>query len=389
MKICFFIDNIHYLGGAQRCTIRLANELSRNGDDVTVLYNNKDKKNNYNEYGLDSEVKLEYVKGTDVIAKVLFCWVKLFEFINSHTLLFEHNYNFLKFVYYGRNIFAIKRLQRKIDAENYDYVIGVGAIYSMVLTMLKKNRTKFIGWQHTTSARHFEINNFLLWHQESVFNNALSYLDRYIVLTKSDADYIFKKFGKKVDVIYNPTSFKTSIKEYSEKKTIIAVGRYHSVKGFDLLVEAFNIFHIKKPEWKLKIVGEGTERENLQQMINKFELQNFVILTGKTNNIINEYKESDFLVLSSRMEGMPMTVLEAMECGLPIISFDLPCIREMIDSSQGIIVEYANVVKLAEAMEKLASDQKLREYLGRASKIKAEQFDVSRILKSWKNILKM
>ena len=115
MKICFLIDNIHYMGGAQRCTVRLANEFAKKGNQVTILYNNKDKKNNYNEYGLNNDVKLEYIKGTDLILKALFCWVKVFEKINNNTNLLKDKEKFLSFIYYGRNIFAIKRLQKKID----------------------------------------------------------------------------------------------------------------------------------------------------------------------------------------------------------------------------------------------------------------------------------
>lgn len=388
MKICFLIDNIHYMGGAQRCTVRLANEFAKEGNQVTILYNNKDKKNNYNEYGLNNNVKLEYIKGTDLILKALFCWVKVFEKINNNTNLLKDKEKFLSFIYYGRNIFAIKRLQKKIDTEKYDCVIGVGAVYSMLLTLLKKNGTKFIGWQHSSSVRHFEWKNVLLWHQEAIFKRALLYLDKYIVLTKADANYIKKKFGVDVNVIYNPTSFETSIKDYNETKTILAVGRYHNVKGFDLLIEAFKIFNERNKGWKLRIVGEGEQRQKLQQLINEYDLQRNVLLTGKKENIIEEYRNSDFFVLSSRMEGMPMTVLEAMECGQPIIAFDLPCIPEILTEGQGIIVKNYNIEELANAMELLARNPTLREKIGKKCKDKAQEFNIRKILEKWEALIK-
>lgn len=388
MKICFLTDNIHFLGGAQRCTVRLANELVKKGNEVTILYNNKDIDSNYNEYNLSDKVKLEYIKGTDFLPKIIFFWTKILEKINSETNLLKSNKKLLSFVYYGRNILAIKRLQKKFDTEKYDCVIGVGAIYSMILTLLKKNGTKFIGWQHSSSVRHFEWKNVLLWHQEAIFKKALFYLDEYVVLTQIDANYIKEKFGANVNVIYNPTSFETSIKDYNETRTILAVGRYHDVKGFDLLIEAFKIFNERNKDWKLRIVGEGEQRPKLQQLIDKYELKKSVLLIGKKECIIEEYKNSDFFVLSSRMEGMPMTVLEAMECGQPIIAFDLPCIPEILTEGQGIIVKSYNIKELANAMELLARNPKLREKMGRKCKNRVQEFNIRKILKKWEDLIK-
>ena len=389
MKICFLIDNIHYLGGAQKCTVRLANEFSEKGNEVTIICNNKDQKSNYTEYELSNKVKLEYIKGTDFILKVLFCWTKLFEKINNCTNLLKDKEKFLSFIYYGRNMLGIKRLQEKLDAKKYDYVIGVGPIYSMMLLLLKKNDAKFIGWQHTTGARYFEIKNFLLWHQDCVFKKALSYLDDYVVLTKADSEYIKNRFGINVKVIYNPTSFETNIKEYNETKTILAMGRYHEVKGFDLLIEAFKIFNKNNKGWKLKIVGEGNQRQKLQELINRDSLQTNILLTGKTNDVIKEYKNADFFVLSSRIEGFGMVVIEAMECGLPVISFALPCIKEIItEEDDGVLVESYDVQDMAKAMERLAQNSELRRKIGINAKKRAKEFSIEKIIKKWEEIIK-
>lgn len=387
MKICFLMDNIHYLGGAQRCTTSLANELAKKGHSVIILCGNKDNSENYTDYNLVSNVKVEYFKGTDFLPKALFCWVKVFEKINNETGWLKNKYNLLNFVYYGRNIFAIKRLQKKFDVEKFDCVIGVGAYYSMLLTNLKKNKTKFIGWQHTTGARHFEIKGFLLWHQECIFKKALSYLDKYVVLTKDDAKYIKDKFGESVDTIYNPTSFETDIKKYDETKTILTVGRYHKVKGFDLLIEAFKIFNEKNKGWKLKIVGDGEERKSLQELINKYGLQESVILTGRTNDVIKEYKNSDFFVLTSRIEGFGIVVVEAMECGLPVVAFGLPCISEILTEKEGMVVECFNTEKLAETMENMAINKELRKEMGLSAKQRAKAFHIKNIVEEWEKVL--
>ena len=160
------------------------------------------------------------------------------------------------------------------------------------------------------------------------------------------------------------------------------------MKGIDLLIEAFKIFNERNKGWKLRIVGEGEQRQKLQQLINEYNLQRNVLLTGKKENIIEEYRNSDFFVLSSRMEGMPMTVLEAMECGQPIIAFDLPCIPEILTEGQGIIVKNYNIEELANAMELLARNPTLREEIGKKCKNKAQEFNIRKILEKWEALIK-
>src|SRR5690606_30927743 len=109
-----------------------------------------------------------------------------------------------------------------------------------------------------------------------------------------------------------------------ESKSIIAIGRYTFQKGFDKLIEIWNQFvkEYRIPSgWKLQIIGQGEDQELLERLIKKYELKN-VELVGPTSNIGLYYSEASFLVMTSRFEGLPMTLIEAQSYGLPIISFD-------------------------------------------------------------------
>lgn len=107
-----------------------------------------------------------------------------------------------------------------------------------------------------------------------------------------------------------------------QRKRLLAVGRLHTVKGFDLLLQAFGRIASYFPDWDLVIVGEGPEREALEQQIDDLGLQERVFLPGRAGNIGQWYENADMYVLSSRTEGLSNTLLEAMASGLPVLAFD-------------------------------------------------------------------
>src|SRR5699024_2974076 len=103
---------------------------------------------------------------------------------------------------------------------------------------------------------------------------------------------------------------------------LLAVGRLHPVKGFDVLIEAFRLLARYFPLWDLVIVGDGPERQALQQQIDAANLQDRIQLVGRVGTISAWYEQSDLYVLSSRTEGLSNTLLEAMASGLAPVAFD-------------------------------------------------------------------
>lgn len=387
MKICFLMDSVNALGGAQKCTITLANELIKKSN-VTIICTDNIPESKRVYHQIDENIKIVYIKWHNTFNSVLNIWTRLFKLINNNTNLLLKKKKLLTYIYYKKSNKKIKELQKYIDDNKFDCIVGVGAIHTMILSLLKKNNNeKFIGWQHSTTERYFRLKGQFLWHQDCIFKNSLKNLDNYVVLTDFDKLKIKEYFNFNAIKISNSLSFECSMNiNESREKIILAVGRYNKVKGYDMLIRAFEIFSKTNQDYILRIVGDGPERNNLQELATKLNLQEKIQLSGMSNNVIDEYMKADFFALSSLVEGFPMVLLEAMECGLPIVTFDLPCVHEILNDQCGYIVEYMNIEALADAMLKLASIQD-KKNIRNACHEQANKFKVENIIKEWEKIL--
>lgn len=380
MKICFLMDSIYILGGSQKCTIDLANELSKNNE-VTILCTKNVKNENKINHLINSKVKVKTIELHNKINTALTIWTKLLIKVNQETNLIKSK-KILNYIYYTKN-WNLKKIQKYIDDNNFDIVIGVAATHTMLLSQLKKVNKKFIGWQHSNTKRYFNLKNQFLWHQDKIFEEALEKLDYYVVLTENDKKILKKYFNYDAICIYNPCSYDVKSINYDREKIVLSVGRYDKVKGYDMLIKAYKMFidNEKYSKYKLYIVGEGPERKNLTSLIDELELQNKVILTGLSNDVKSYYLKSDFLVLSSIEEGFPMVLLEAMECGLPIVSFDLPCIKEILNENFSYIAKYKNIEDLSTGMQKM-SEMDLKDLRNKARE-NVGKFKINKIIKEW------
>jgi GalNAc-alpha-(1->4)-GalNAc-alpha-(1->3)-diNAcBac-PP-undecaprenol alpha-1,4-N-acetyl-D-galactosaminyltransferase len=174
----------------------------------------------------------------------------------------------------------------------------------------------------------------------------------------------------------------------SNKKWIAAMGRLIHLKGFDRLLAAFGKLAPKHPDWQLVIIGEGELRSDLQQLIERLGLKERVKLLGFVNNPIAVLKNSEFFVLSSRTEGFPYALLEAMSCGLPAIAIECTSgPREIIrDGTDGILVTDGDIEALAAAMDRLMSDATERRRLAARAPEVLERFALEKIIAQWETL---
>ena len=175
----------------------------------------------------------------------------------------------------------------------------------------------------------------------------------------------------------------------SAEKRILAMGRLVPQKGFDLLIESFSRLAEKFPDWSLTILGEGPERRKLEELIQQKHLADRILLSGWLNNPQDTLKQSDLFVLSSRFEGFPNALLEAMACGLPVISFDCDSgpadiIRDGVD---GILVPAENVESLTAAIERLLSDSEQRKQLSLRAAEVTNRFSTARLFERWEQVI--
>lgn len=153
--------------------------------------------------------------------------------------------------------------------------------------------------------------------------NAVRKLDRFVVLTKADKND-WRKVTPEVEQIYNPLPFVSDEVSPLDEKRCIAAGRLESQKNFKDLITAWKTVDARHPDWKLSVYGDGSQKESLQDQIDSMGLKGKVTLKGRTNDVRKELLGSSCLVMSSRFEGFPMILLEALATGLPIVSYDCP-----------------------------------------------------------------
>jgi GalNAc-alpha-(1->4)-GalNAc-alpha-(1->3)-diNAcBac-PP-undecaprenol alpha-1,4-N-acetyl-D-galactosaminyltransferase len=172
-------------------------------------------------------------------------------------------------------------------------------------------------------------------------------------------------------------------------RQIVGMGRLAPQKGFDLLIDAFARIAEQFPQWSLTILGEGPQRPALEQLVVLRRLQDRIRLPGWEPEPITVLRQSELFVLSSRFEGFPNALLEAMAAGLAVISFDCPSgPAEIIhDGIDGILVPPENVTALASAIERVLADEPLRRRLAIEAVRVVDRFSVDRYYTRWDAVL--
>lgn len=257
-----------------------------------------------------------------------------------------------------------------------------------------KDGSKKIGELHINRAnyRNFDAreSNFIkslfskFWMRNLV--GKLQQLDKLVVLTDKDkASWVELS---NVVAIPDPLSFQPSSRSELGNKRVIAVGRYSYEKGYDMLLSAWKKVAQECSGWRLDIFGDG-DKSSLELLIESLNIdRDTCALHGRTSDIEKEYVDSSLFVCSSRFEGFGMVIVEAMACGLPVVSFDCPWGPGSIisDGRDGVLVENANVDALADKIIQVLSAKDYMHELAQNAVDKSKKYRLESIALKWKSL---
>jgi len=359
MKITLIINSLTY-GGAERIMSIMANYWSAKGWKITLLTFDE---NEIPDFPLDSDIN--YIP-LGIAEKSL------------NTIIGIWN-----------NLKRIRILRHAIINSNPDVVISFMSRIN-ITTLLAM---RWLNIPVIVSERSNPEKSYLGWNWQQLRKFTYLFADKIVFQTQRARDYFPEKLQNKSCVIPNmvvlPAIKKQSLDKFSIERSLIAMGRFVPEKGFDLLLKAFAKLKDNYPEWTLTILGDGKLRPELESLRNELGLSDRVYFPGMVNDTYTFLQQADIFIMSSRFEGFPNAICEAMACGLPVISTDCPSgPREIIrDGIDGILVPNEDVSALAAAIERLISNEQERNSLAAYAPEITERFSVKKIMGMWEEAL--
>ena len=373
MKILYVINKMTNLAGIERILTCKMNYLSEKSE-YSVFLLTYEQPNQALSFQLNNKITYQPFEAPipQREGMTLFRWIKAYL---SARKVFKHKF-------YNH----IKNIQPNI-------IICTGYAYPVLDIIIDASRqinAKTIMESHvkgdTVSMKKYVYNHtlaymFSFW--DDYILNKIKKTDCVVTLTREDKEF-WKSYAKRIEVIPNVlTITPKKVIDYRTKR-VIAAGRYVHQKGFDLLLEAWHRIDKNLSDWNLYIFG-NENRKSYQRIVDKYDMNQHVHLMPATPEIVEEFSKSSIFVLSSRFEGFGLVLAEAMSCGLPCISFDCPYgPRDIItDEEDGILVENGNIEALAKAIERLMTDEGLRQSMGEKAINNVARFNRETIMNQW------
>lgn len=351
IRLGIIIDNISYRAGTERAVSSLCNGLMRffpNQYEITII-SIFSKKNQTSFFELNEKIKFKHLeKNPDF--KI---WNKVF---------------------FYRNL--IKSLRKTNSENSFDVLIGTTYVHNILLPFVVKNtQTKTIGCEH-------EVYGYPPKALQIVRKIVYPKLHSVIVLNKTEQQHF--SFLKNTCIIPNSLPFESDKKSSLTDKRIIAVGRLTHQKGFDILIDIYEKIYSQAPEWELNIFGDGEDKDVLQEKITRKGLEKHIKLCGSVKNISENYQKSSIFVLSSRWESFGLVLIEAMNHGLPAVSFDCDGPKNIIEENRnGFLIPRFDQEQFAKKLLLLIDDDKQRQEMGKKAQISSTKYEEKNIMPLW------
>lgn len=357
MKLVFFVKKISF-GGVTTVMLNKLNYLANNFDhEIYIISENP------------GVIELEKKFNTKI---KIFCLNN--QQINKYLIPFFGNF-YRKYLLKPRYDKIIRKLNPDVIS---DY--GWGS-YTEIIPFNYKNIIKVRELHESFEFHTMGLKMQMIEEKIQSHNN----YDVVVALTKKDlTNRTYLKTNKRV--IYNPIIKANKIKKYSERsKIILAVGAYIKRKNFIDLLEIWRDIHEAYPDWKIKIYGDGQERNFLEDFIENNNLLHTVELVKYSFDIDSVYNNAQVLISTALMEGFGMTMIEAHNYCIPVVAYDCNCGPSEIinDTIDGFLIPINNKEIMKSRLRNLLDSEILREKMSINSKLNAERFYVENIANQW------
>ena len=289
-------------------------------------------------------------------------------------------------IYYQLIRFFQRKIKTLIETERPDVLITSASEFVDFLVECKGG-VPLIVESHGTFDRPFHMQEMTITNRIKRYfhNKALSKADRIVALTHGDAEQ-WKRINPNVSIIPNIVTMNESeIYSSCEAKRVIFVGRMDPQKGYQYLDAIWRIVEERYPDWRLDIYGEGAD---LKENIGLIPKGKNVYPHGQTLDILDKYKESSILVLTSVYEPFGLVMPEAMSCGIPVVAFDCPYGPSEIitDGIDGFLINCYDVEAFADKLCMLMENNALRKKMGQHATQSALRFNKEKIMPQWNNL---
>lgn len=366
MKIVYSILGTYNAGGMERVLANKANYLARMGYELTIV--TTDQKARLPHFELDPlicqvDLAINYTddEGLGIFKKML-------------------SYKRRQRIHRERLESLLLPLKADIVISMFDHDVSfLHAVQDGSKKVLEIHFSRFKRLQYARKGLWKLVNT---WRSAQDLVLARKY-DRFVVLTHEDHTY-WKGLKNSV-VIPNANTFTVPARAALTEKRAIAVGRFDYQKGFDELIAIWKTIHARCPDWKLDIYGQGPLQGDMLVQIHALGLDGQIALHAPIKNIRDAYMHSSLVLMSSRYEGLPMTLLEAQACGLPMVAYACKCgPRDIIKPGKnGYLIAEGDRGDFADKACRLMEKAKLRQQMGQNAWEMAENFDEERIMRQW------
>ncbi|MGW1887882.1 glycosyltransferase family 4 protein [Streptomyces sp. NPDC001970] len=374
MKVSFLIHTIYGIGGTIRTTLNLAEELAdRHEVEIVSVFRHRDEPL----FAIDPRIAVvplvDTRPGSDTNEKEHPLALLPAERFPAHEARFKE---------YSK--LTDERVRDHYAASDADVVIGTRPGLVAYTAQFAPDRAVLIGQEHMTHNHHKPA-------LRAEMREHLAAMDAFVTVSEGDAAVWQEHMplpGTRVLAIPNSVPGPVVAPSDLSGTTIVAAGRLAAEKQYDVLIEAFGKVVAARPEWTLRICGWGNQKERLRRRIDELGLYNSVRLMGPRSPIEPEWVKGAIAVSTSRHESFGMTLVEAMRCGLPVVSTDCDYgPREIVaDGVDGLLVPVGDVGAIAAALLRLIDDEELRRRLGAAARAHARRFDPGPVAKQYEEL---